>query len=410
MISISRMLCGEIGPGDHLRYGTDKEHGPNPKQPPIVVWNCTKQCNLKCVHCYADATSQNGNSEMTTNDGKNLILQLADFKVPVILFSGGEPMIRQDFLELARYANDQGIGVVVSTNGTIITQQIANGIKEIGFREVGISLDGIGKLNDTFRGQEGAFESALTGIRNCVNVGQRVSLRMTITRANYREVPAILDLAEQENIDRVCFYHLAYAGRGNDLKEIDLSHSETREVVDLICNRTLDFYKRGIRKEILMVANHVDGIYIYLKVKEKDPARASEVMDLLLRNGGNNSGIRIGAVDEKGNVHPDQFWRNATLGNVKDRPFGEIWMDTSNELMRGLKDRKGLLKGRCAKCQYLDICNGNLRARAEAIHGDIWQEDPSCYLTDEEIGCDSAGGSGVSPDSKSPPRVGDLGG
>jgi len=136
---------------------------------------------------------------------------------------------------------------------------------------------------------------------------------------------------------------------------------------------------------VLMVANHVDGIYLYLKVKKQNPDRAERLMELLRQNGGNNSGIRIGAVDEAGNVHPDQFWRTATLGNVKEKPFGEIWTDMTNPLMRALKNRKVLLKGRCARCQYLDICNGNLRSRAEVVFHDMWQEDPSCYLTDEEI-------------------------
>lgn len=323
---------------------------------------------------------------MDNEEGKALIRQLAEFKVPVLLFSGGEPLVRKDFLELARYATDKGLGVVVSTNGTLITPEIAREMKGIGFREVGISVDGIGDQNDKFRGKPGAYEAALQGIRNCIAEGQRVSLRMTITRSNKNEVPSILDLVEREGIDRVCFYHLAYAGRGNDLRNIDLSHEETREVVDLICDRTIDFHQKGMNKEILMVANHTDGVYLYLKEKERNQARATAIMELLKINGGNNSGIRIGAVDELGNVHPDQFWRSLSLGNVRKRSFGDIWLDISNPVMAGLKGRKGLLKGKCAVCRYLDVCNGNLRARAEAVFDDMWAEDPACYLTDEEIG------------------------
>jgi len=141
-----------------------------------------------------------------------------------------------------------------------------------------------------------------------------------------------------------------------------------------------------LRKEVLLVANHADGVYLYLKAKAENNRRAATMWELLRINGGNNSGMRIGAVDEMGNVHPDQFWRSMGLGNVSERPFGDIWMDTSNPVMGGLKDRKSLLSGRCSRCQYLSVCNGNLRARAEAVFGDIWAEDPSCYLTDEEIG------------------------
>jgi radical SAM protein with 4Fe4S-binding SPASM domain len=323
---------------------------------------------------------------MSTSEGMAFIHQLADFGVPVLLFSGGEPLLRKDFFELARFAVQNGLGVVLSTNGTLITGDVVSQIKEVGFREVGISLDGVGKKNDEFRGVDGAYEAAHAGIRNCKAAGQRVSLRMTLTKSNYKEIDAIFDLVEKESIDRVCFDHLAYSGRGSALRDEDLCHSETRGVLDLIFERTLDLYKRGLRKEVLTVGNHADGVYLYHRVKEQDGGRAAEVMSLLRRNGGNNSGVLIGAVDAIGNVHPDQFWSGVTFGNVRERPFGEIWLDTSNPLMRGLKERKALLKGRCAKCSYLDICNGNMRSRAEAVYGDVWAEDPACYLTSEEIG------------------------
>ena len=386
MISISRLLCDGIGPGDHLRYGSEDDPVPASARRPIVVWNCTRQCNLRCVHCYADASADRPDGEMDTDEGKSFIRQLADFGVPVVLFSGGEPLMRRDFLELARFASGQGLGVVVSTNGTLITPNIAAEMRDIGFREVGISLDGVGERNDMFRGRQGAYQAALDALRYCIAAGQRVSLRMTVTRSNQQDVAAILDLVERENIDRVCFYHLAYEGRGSDLRESDLSHEETRAAVDLICDRTVDFYRRGLRKEVLTVGNHADGVYLYLKLKRSDPQRAEGVLSLLRRNGGNNSGVRIGAVDEKGDVHPDQFWRGVTVGNVLERSFGQIWTDESNPVISGLRERKARLTGRCARCNFLDICNGNLRARAEAVFGDMWREDPACYLTDEEIG------------------------
>jgi len=381
MLSISRLLCDEVGPGDHLRYRDGSRSGK-----PIVVWNCTSKCNLNCVHCYSSADFHGRNGSMSTSEGKIFIRQLAEFGVPVLLFSGGEPLLREDFFDLARFAVKKGLGVVLSTNGTLITNDVASQIKRIGFREVGISLDGVGAINDRFRGMDGAYEAALEGIRNCKAAGQRVSLRMTLTRSNYGEVDAIFDLVEGEGIDRVCFYHLAYSGRGSGLIESDLSHDETRRVVDLICERTIDLYRRGLRKEVLTVGNHADGVYLYHRVKQRDGGRAANVMSLLRRNGGNNSGVLIGAVDASGNVHPDQFWGGAALGNVLTRPFGEIWQDISNPLMAGLKDRKSMLKGRCARCVYVDICNGNMRSRAEAVCGDAWAEDPACYLSDEETG------------------------
>lgn len=392
MISISRLLCDTISPGDGLRYGETTPHlaGVNklvretPR--PVVVWNCTKQCNLSCIHCYANASNQRSAEEMDTASGKAFIHDLAEFGVPVILFSGGEPLLRDDLFGLASLARQQGIRVALSTNGTLITEEIADRIRNVGFAEVGISLDGIESTNDHFRGNRGAYQAAIKGIRNCVALGLRVSLRLTITRFNYEEIPAIFQLVEEEGVDRVCFYHLAYSGRGNSLQGEDISHSQTRSVVDIICEHTLDLHRRGLPKEVLTVGNHADGVYLYLKLKGQDAQRATKVLHLLGTNGGNNSGIKIGAIDDQGDVHPDQFWWHYSLGNVLQRKFGDIWTDTSEPLLRGLRNRKELLKGRCARCQYLALCNGNLRVRAETVFGDVWAEDPACYLSDEEIG------------------------
>ena len=392
MISISRLLCDTISPGDSLRYSQVKGHPtgiskPPPGTPrPVVVWNCTRQCNLRCIHCYASADSRRAPEEMDTAAGKSFISDLANFKVPVILFSGGEPVLREDLFELANFATEQGLRIALSTNGTLITEEIAREISQAGFAEAGISLDGIGANNDHFRGQDGAYQTALAGIRNCVSLGVRVSLRLTITRFNYQEIPAIFQLIEDEGVARVCFYHLAYSGRGSSLRGEDITHSQTRAVVGQICEHTLDLHQRGFNKEVLTVGNHADGAYLYLRLQEQDPQRAGTVLDLLKMNGGNSSGIKIGAVDDLGNVHPDQFWWHHSLGNIRQRKFADIWTDTSEPLLQGLKNRKQLLKGRCARCRYLDLCNGNLRVRAEAVFGDVWAEDPACYLTEEEIG------------------------
>lgn len=391
MISISRLLCDTVSPGDSLRYGEMSRHSPaantfQKSAGPVVVWNCTRQCNLNCIHCYASADSRKSPEEMGTAAGRAFIRDLADFGVPVILFSGGEPLLREDLFDLATLARELGIRVALSTNGTLIDKAVAREISNIGFAEVGISLDGIGPNNDRFRGRDGAFMAALAGIRNCISLGLRVSLRLTITRFNYQEIPSIFRLVEDEGIDRVCFYHLAYSGRGSNLQEDDINHRQTRAIVDTICEHTLDLHRRSLRKEILTVGNHADGVYLYLKLSKHDPERAAKVLDLLRTNGGNNSGVKIGAVDDLGNVHPDQFWWHYTLGNVQHRKFGEIWTDTSEPLLSGLRNRRGLLKGRCARCQYLELCNGNLRVRAEAVYGDVWAEDPACYLSDEEIG------------------------
>jgi len=388
MISVSRLLCGAKYFGDSLRYKADsgaQRHGAAAGHGPVVVWNMTRTCNLRCMHCYAGSDEQLAPDQLTNAEAIKFIDQLAGFKVPVILFSGGEPLLREDFFNLAEYAGSKGIRTTLSTNGTLITPDIAKDIKRLGISYVGISLDGIGSDNDRFRGRKGAFDAALEGIRACRAIEQRVGLRFTINRHNYHQMPDIFKLIQEEDIPRVCFYHLVYSGRGSEMRDEDISHAETRAALDLIIDKTKDFHQRGLNKEILTVDNHADGIYIHLSLLKTDPDRAARVRELLRMNGGNRSGVAIGAVDWAGNVYPDQFTRGHLLGNVRERPFSEIWQDTGQPVLRGLKDRKPLLTGRCASCRWLSMCNGNFRARAEAVYGDFWAPDPACYLTDGEI-------------------------
>lgn len=390
MISVTKLLFGREYFGDSLRY-TKNAHrmrdGAAEGVGPVVVWNSTKTCNLKCRHCYMNSDAKKYRDELSTEEAEAFIDDLAEFHVPVLLFSGGEPLIRPDFFHLAEYAAEKGLRPTLSTNGTLIDRETARRIKDIGVGYVGISLDGLKDVNDGFRGVEGAYEKAMAGIENCVAVGQRVGLRFTINRHNLQELDHIFDFIEEENIHRVCFYHLVYSGRGSRMMEEDVTPEESRRAMDTIIRRARDFEERGLEKEILTVDNHCDGVYMYIKaLEEGDGEAASRIRDFISRNGGNRSGIAFGEVDPLGYVHPDQFTQHHTFGNVRERKFGDIWSDISHPIMRGLKDRKGLLKGRCAKCRFLDNCNGNFRTRAEARTGDFWASDPACYLTDEEIG------------------------
>jgi 12,18-didecarboxysiroheme deacetylase len=391
MIGVTKLLCGKVTPSDALRYGRRSDRSPShllqftQDKKPIVVWNSTKACNLRCIHCYYTARAQADPNEMSTSEAKTMIDDLAAFGAPVLLFSGGEPLMRDDLYELGAYAVARGLRTVISTNGTLIDRHAAVRIKEAGFSYVGISLDGIGATNDRFRGMTGAFDAALAGIRACTEAGVKTGLRLTLNRHNYEDLNGIFDLLEEEQIRRACFYHLVYAGRGARIQSDDLSLEETRAAVDLIFDRTEDFSRRGVDIEILTVDNHADGPYLLRRVQAQQPERAGEVTQLLRWNGGNSSGIGISDVDHLGNVHADQFWQHHSFGNVRERPFSEIWTDLGDPLMSGLKDRKPLLQGRCATCQYLDICNGNFRVRAEAVYDDVWAPDPACYLDDEEI-------------------------
>jgi Predicted Fe-S oxidoreductases len=392
MLSVTRLLNGTATSTDALRYGRQTSKVPSHllhfsvDKKPVVVWNVTQRCNLFCMHCYASSKNQDYPGELNTQEGLALLDDLASFGAPTVLFSGGEPLTRPDLFQLVAHASKSGLRCVLSTNGTLITPETADAIAESGLSYVGVSVDGIGPIHDKIRGKKGAFDEALRGIRLCRDRGVRVGLRFTVHHKNLDQLPAILDLLETEDIPRCCVYHLAYAGRGDRIRSYDLLPSETRAAVEYIFDRAQDFHRRGLDKEILTVDNHADNVLLYLRVLRDDPERAAEVLQMLTWNGGNQSGIAIACVDPKGNVHADQFSWDYTLGNVRDRSFSSIWTDASEPRMALLKDRKPYLKGRCGSCRWLDICNGNLRVRAERYFGEFLAPDPACYLSDEEIG------------------------
>jgi len=354
---------------------------------PVVVWTMSRRCNLRCVHCYSDSENRDYPGELTVEEAKRMLDDLAQFQIPALLLSGGEPLAHPHLFELAAYAKQVDLRLTLSTNGTLIDRETAEQIQHVGFSYVGISFDGLGKINDQFRGKRGAFEAALNGVRHLKAVRQKVGLRFTLTRRNFEALPQIFELVEQEGIDRVCFYHLVYSGRGSRMAKDDLTHEETRDVLDQICAWAIALQSLGREVEILTVDNHVDGVYLYLKLLQADPERAKLVRQLLEHNGGgaNSSSVGIANIDSYGDVHPDQFWQTHTLGNVRKRPFSEIWTDNREPLLAALRDRLPHLKGRCASCRWKALCGGSFRVRALQATGDPWAPDPACYLTDEEI-------------------------
>ena len=395
MISVSKLLCGLDAEGDGLRYDaadeSDKEQIRERKQRrPVVVWNCTKQCNLYCQHCYAAAETEPAPGEMTTEEGKRFLDDLAEFGAPVVLFSGGEPLARDDLVELVDYASDSGIRPVLSTNGTLITEERAEALKEAGLQYVGVSVDGMPERNDEFRGAEGAFDAALDGIEASQAAGLKTGLRYTITRHNADDLEDVVALLADHGVDRFCFYHLDYGGRGADIQDVDLTPEERREAVHRVCEMTREYHDRGHEIETLLVGNYTDAAYLVEYARENvGTEQAERVYQYLRANGGDPTGERVADVDYQGNVHLTQFWQGYSLGNVRDRPFGEIWTDESNPLLAALREREEHLTGKCATCQYQEICRGASRLRAIAGSDDPFAPDPQCYLTPEERGVES---------------------
>ena len=375
MTSISKLLFGGDEPNDSLRYA-ERVHGK-----PVVVWNVTPSCNLSCAHCYAagrdgeGAVATSSPAVLDTAEAKRVIDDLAAWQVPVLLFSGGEPFCRPDIRELSGYAKAKGLRVTFSTNGTLIDDELADWLARLGTGYVGISIDGTEAVHDAFRRKKGAYAASVAAIRRLVARGVKVGLRVTMTRRNVAEIPAIFDLMRAERVPRICLYHLVYTGRGQALAADDLSAAERRAALDAIIAETEKSFAAGHPVEVLTVDNHCDGPYLYT---QRPSAR---IRDLLLRNGGNSSGAGIACISWDGTVYPDQFWRNHPVGNVREKPFSEIWGNPpSGSLLDQLRRRKAFLKGRCRMCRWLEMCGGNFRARGEAATGDIWGEDPSCYL------------------------------
>ncbi len=361
--------------------------GPKRNPPgPVVIWNLIRRCNLTCKHCYSISADKDFPGELSTAEIYTVMDDLKQFRVPVLILSGGEPLLRPDIFDIARRAKDMGFYVGLSSNGTLIDQSNIGAIAAVGFDYVGVSLDGLNETHDRFRRKEGAFDASLAGIRLCRAHGIKVGLRFTLTQDNAHDLPGLLQLMEDEQVEKFYLSHLNYGGRGNRNRKADAHFSTTRQAMDLLFDTCLKHLRAGEPREFVTGNNDADGVYLLNWVRERFPDKAEHLRQKLSQWGGNSSGVNIANIDNLGNVHPDTFWWHYTLGNVRERNFSEIWQDTSDPIMAGLKQHPRPLKGRCAACAHQDICGGNTRVRAHQMNGDPWAEDPGCYLDDDEIG------------------------
>jgi heme d1 biosynthesis radical SAM protein NirJ len=362
---------------------------------PVVIWNLIRRCNLACKHCYATSADVDFAGELDTAEIYRVMDDLQAAGVSVLILSGGEPLLHPDIFDISRRAREMGFYVGLSSNGTLITEQNIDAISGIGYDYVGVSLDGMRMTHDLFRRRRGAFDESVRGIRLCREAGIKVGLRFTLTRDNAFELGDLLQLMRDEEIDKFYLSHLNYAGRGNRNRASDSHHRMTRRAMDLLFKTCWEDVQRGERREFVTGNNDADGVYLLLWAARHLPEHVDALRRQLLRWGGNASGINIANIDNLGNVHPDTMWWDYAIGNVRERRFEEIWADTGDPLMAGLKSRPRPLEGRCADCRYLDICGGNSRTRAWQLTGNPWAEDPGCYLADDEIGV-----------AAMPPRVG----
>ncbi len=354
---------------------------------PVVIWNLTRRCNLKCRHCYAVAADHAFPGELTSEEAFAVLDDLVQYRIPALILSGGEPLARSDTLDIARRAKAAGLYTALSSNGTMIDDHMADELAAIGFDYVGISLDGIGPTNDWFRGQDGAFDTALKGVRACLQRGIKVGLRYTMTAENAKQLPDLLDLAEAEGVEKFYLSHLVYAGRGNKNRMDDTDHSVTRAGISLILERAWAAIASGQPLEIVTGNNDADAVYFLKWAEERFGAGpAAHVRTHLEAWGGNSSGCGVANIDTQGIVHPDTYWSGYSLDSVRNRRFSTIWEDLSDPVLAGLRQRPRPLKGRCGACAFRSVCGGNTRIRALKLTGDPWEADPACYLSNAEIG------------------------
>ncbi len=359
-------------------------HRTAPAEGPVVIWNLTRRCNLVCAHCYAWATNATYRTELSGPDALRVVDDLKEAGCRHLIFSGGEPLLRADIFGLAERAKGHGMLISLSSNGTVITDAVAGRMAETGFDYVGVSLDGIGSTHDRFRGKEGAFEESLEGLLRCNRRGLKTGLRFTITTENVSELPFLFRLAEEQGFQKIYISHLVSSGRGRLNMALDPGLAAIRGVMDYIFDKGREYVASGRPVDIVTGNNEADAAYFLLKMREQRPERYAALLSRLRRWGGNSSGIGIANIDARGNVHPDPLLSSVTLGNVLEKPFGEIWCESRDPVLARLRQRPRRVGGRCGSCVWVDVCNGGSRARA-AGSGNIWGADPGCYLTEEEI-------------------------
>lgn len=361
--------------------------GPARKPPgPVVIWNLIRRCNLTCKHCYSISTDIDFPGELNTTQVYEVMDDLRSFQVPLLILSGGEPLMRPDIFDISKRAKEKGFYVALSTNGTLINSENIEQIAACDYQYVGISIDGIGATHDAFRRKEGAFNSSMAAVRLCRDAGVKTGLRYTPTQENVHELPQLLELMKREGVDKFYLSHLNYGGRGNRNRKNDVYHRASRQVMDLMFETAYQDALNRSQREYVTGNNDADGVYLLQWIKQRFPERFEHMRQKLEQWGGNSSGINVANINNVGNVHPDTFWWNYTLGNVKQRPFSEIWSDTSDPLLAGLRASPRQLGGRCGVCPWITVCGGNTRVRAFQTTGDPWWEDPACYLTDTELG------------------------
>lgn len=352
---------------------------------PVVVWNLLRRCNLSCQHCYTSSADKAFSGELSTPEILRILEELKDAGVRAVILSGGEPLLHREFFTIAHRAIELGFYLALSTNGTLIDAETALRLQSLSLDYVGVSIDGQPENHDRIRGEKGAFEASMNGIRHCLALGIRVGLRFTPSQENVGDLPELLQRMDEEGVERIYLSHLNYAGRGGIFREKDSKFLATRNMMENLFEFCWQEVQTGGRREVVTGNNDADGVFFLFWVRRHHPEKSRKAKEILTRWGGNASGIRTANIDNQGHLHPDIFWRHHDLGDLRHASFSTLWHNDQEPMLAALRQHPRPVKGRCAICAYLEICGGNTRVRAYQLTGDIWAEDPGCYLTDEEV-------------------------
>jgi len=370
----AKEIASAKAPDDLIRFSSEKK--------PVVMWNITRECNLSCQHCYMDARTKHPD-EWTLEEGIRFIDEMAELEMPMLIVTGGEPLKSENFFDFAFHAQKKGVRMVISTNGTLITPIIAARLKKADIKYVGVSVDAATpEKHDKFRGVKGAFNAAMTGIKNAQAAGLKTGIRITIHKGNWQEVPALLDLCVEMGVPRFCLYHLVPTGRGERMMDMDLSKEERTKVLEYLYDSAIRLKDEEI--EILTTDSPMDGVYILERLKREDPERYEQVRELLKIGGGCSIGDKVANVDYLGNVNPCHFTPQMTVGNVRELSFAEIWNNRPGTVLCEIRDKKRKdLSGACGKCEYVDICGG-CRQKARFYDDNFYGEDPTCIYNPDK--------------------------
>ncbi|MFA6761068.1 MAG: radical SAM protein [Sulfuricurvum sp.] len=346
----------------------------------IAIWNFTNRCNLSCLHCYSKSTLDEIDT-LSTDQIKKTLLEMRANGVKFVIFSGGEPLTRRDLFEIADFCRDNGIMTYLSSNGLYFNSKNIPLIIEK-FNYIGVSIDGDEPTHDYFRGLKGSFAQTLKAVQMANAAGGKVGIRFTVTKDTLPSLKFIFELAEKENISKIYISHLVYSGRGLDNLKMDLSKEQRREAVEFIIAKAFEYYDSGRDIDIVTGNMEQDAVLFLNTFASKYPHLKDEMRSRLVRWGGNSAGRNLLNINSEGDVRPDPFFP-FTVGNIIESDFGDIWR--GGELLDRLRVHpRDNISGICASCKQIDICNGGSRSRAYAITGDLWSEDPSCYLTQQE--------------------------